>query len=73
MIIWVSNPDDHVRRAVPAAASSLIPSAPDQLARTTDLPDSPATALNRVADLREYLNTLLWCRIHANDVGDATG
>jgi predicted transposase YbfD/YdcC len=43
---------------VPAAASSLIPAALDQLARTPDQPDSPATALRKVADLREHLATV---------------
>jgi predicted transposase YbfD/YdcC len=40
---------------VPAAASSLIPAALGQLAQSPDQPDDPATALNRVADLREHL------------------
>lgn len=43
---------------MPAAASSLIPAALDQLTHTPDLPDSPATALRKVADLREHLATV---------------
>jgi predicted transposase YbfD/YdcC len=55
VIIWVSSPDDHVRRAVPAVASSLIPAALDQLAHTADVSRDPAVVVNRVADLREHL------------------
>lgn len=40
---------------MPAVVSSPIPAALDQLTHAPDLPDSPATALRMVADLREHL------------------
>lgn len=43
---------------MPALTSSPIPAALDQLPLLPDLPDSPATALRKVTDLRDYLATV---------------
>lgn len=43
---------------MPALASSPIPAALDQLPLVCDRPDSPATALRTVTDLRDYLATV---------------
>ena len=40
---------------MPAVTSSLTPAALDQLVRTDDVPEGPAAAVSRVADLRDHL------------------